>query len=266
MKWLFIIFLFSTWTHANQVELMKEKRKEDLGKLHKSLLSYCEKHYFPKKDGSDYLYYCRLQMQLDCKEFKSSKRQKEACSQVKGISELEKQISATNEIISKYERYPLLRKENSKETKTEGPIKEAFAKIPSLMYGTVNVNEVPKKYLSEMTQEEIEGVKKELETLEKIKKNLSGKKIQIQCSEATECEVIPYGNRTCGGAVDSFVISTRDPNLSLIKKEIDQFNQADKRGQKVQKGFLGLCVVHGFSPPRCVKNKCEYDPQSGGIK
>ncbi len=86
---------------------------------------------------------------------------------------------------------------------------------------------------------------------------LAFRKIELSCVDTSECEVLGYGEKLCGGNIGSFVISHRDSNFSSIKKLVSDFNHLDDKLQSEISGYASTCSINIISKPTCLRNICQ---------
>lgn len=228
------VFFLQT-AHADQLEILTQSRDHYLEQAIARINGYC-------KAGT---YYCRLQIEADCKN-----KKKDSCENLAIVKDLEKKVFSTDEVISQIKPVPLYK--NFKPDPIDEVVKEKGKVIPS----TPNYKTVDIKY-GAIKPQTPEGIKIYDELIE-LHKKINSQRIRTDCNVDAECKIQEYGAKICGGPLGTFVYSVNGGESESVLKDIALFNQKDKEiVLNYNKEYYGTCDWNGREKPAtCVDKYC----------
>lgn len=265
MKYIFICILSFSYifqVRANeQVELLEKAKSAYIETYKNKLKKYCNS-YYPKSLISYDESKCLLQIKFDCKYSKQVKVKSIACNKVSQLTKIESLIVETHKNINSLLEVSFFNDKSldKNQGKQIPELEKFFTKTPKLKYGTPDFSLIDTEKLKKLgnSSDVIIQTKEGISELKRIQKEISDiKRLDITCLSDTDCKILFFGKRLCGGAEGSFIISIHDTNYSSIDRQVKKFNQLDETLQGHIKGFGGLCSVHGHPPPKCLQNRCQ---------
>ncbi|MGO3300861.1 MAG: hypothetical protein ACTILD_09190, partial [Pseudoalteromonas sp.] len=113
-------------------------------------------------------------------------------------------------------------------------------------------NEVEKPINTKITPQSKTSVSKE--SIQQTRKQLNAQ-IDTRCDSSTQCQVLPVGNRACGGPSSYIVYSNKTTNLQKIEQLADKVT-AQESQFNAQTGMMSICQHLSAPSAQCVENKC----------
>lgn len=226
---------FLQTANADQLEILVKSRDHYLEKAENLIKGYCKSE----------TYYCRLQLEADCKI-----KKKNSCDTLTHVKDLEGKIFSTDEVISQIKPVPLY-----KNLKPD-PVNVVEKDEEKIQPSTPNYKTIDIKFGS-VKPNSPEGIKLYDELLN-LRTKISSQKIRTDCNTDAECKFQEYGAKICGGPAGTFAYSTNGGESENVIKDIVLFNQKDKEiVQNYNKEYLGTCDWNGREKPaKCVDKYC----------
>lgn len=123
--------------------------------------------------------------------------------------------------------------------------------------GTPNLNLVSEDKLKEYGNNVAEIKKKYAAILSKVKE-IHALKVNVSCTNDSECLLLPYGRTLAKGPVGYFTLSRRNINLSIFAERLAELGKLETEIQNELRGFNSVESI--ITPPAvaCEKNICGF--------
>lgn len=224
---------------ADQQEILVQGRDHFIREAVSKIRSYC-----PEAPEDTYL--CRLQLEADC--FRDQKKNKKACRLLKKVNKLEEKILISDKNLGPENKNKILSKTVKAEIGTAKPV----PKISTPSYQAITVSRGSSDYNAPRESD------KDNQELRSLQDKINAMKIRVDCQADSDCQIMNYGRRICGGPVGTFVYSTVGGEHLSVYSEIAKFNEADKAFiDNWNKDLMGTCDWRGrLEPAKCAENIC----------
>jgi hypothetical protein len=245
------LILFSSIGYTDQTDILAKGRDYLIDQAFENVKKYCI-DFLPGR-SLDSTYICRLQIQEDCS--RPSEKQDMACEVLKRVADIEKKISSSDKNIAQLEPLPLYSSKPIIEAKDK-ILEHEGEKLTSLkpVYTQLSV----KRGSSASYASKIPESFHDSQLLDSMALILNSFKIRVDCSSDSDCKILEFGKKICGGPVGTFVYAQRGDQNQILQDELAKFNEADGAFiKRWNKGIVGTCDWSGRTEPaKCIDQVC----------
>lgn len=203
------------------------------------LKSYCKGMAI--EQHADYVYLCHLQVEADCE-----KKKVQACEVLSTTKELQRQALMTEKSVESTAPAPIF----STREKPTVPAHQEVSSSHNIRHGFISAKKT-----------DIKELREQLEKLEALQLKINPFKARLDCDSDSQCKLLDFGVKGCGGPMGTIIYSSRGTDLSQVNA-VEEFTALDKKIQDEWRGKLGIgdtCEYLGRGGAlSCQNSVCEF--------